>query len=156
MMNASRLEVPADEPLAPSSLGTAAATLATCAHPEGSAIALSGDLVASAAAATWCAACGALRPGGGPGGAWQRPALTSSLTKKRFEDLVLLLHAIGQLAQLTRGHPLPGGAGSPNALFLRVRASLAELSRLPVVRDVGRLEEALAAMPASLVRPQSR
>jgi hypothetical protein len=153
MMNTSQSALVPGEPLAPSSLGTAAATLATCAHPQGGHLAVSVDF--AAVAATWCAACGALRPGDDPEGAWQPPTLTSGLTKKHFEDLVLLLHAIGQLAQLTRGHTSPGGSGSPTPIFLRVRASLSELSRLPVVRDVGRLEEAIAAMPPSLVRPPS-
>jgi len=152
MMNTSQSALA--EPLAPSSLGTAAATLAACAHPQGSAVAVSGDF--AAVAATWCAACGALHPVDRPEGAWQAPALTSGLTKKHFEELVLLLHAVVQLTQLTRGHASPGGSGSSTAVFLRVCASLSELSRLPVVRDVNRLEEAIAAMPPSRVRPPSR
>ena len=151
MMNASQSALA--EPLAPSSLGTAAATLATCAHPQGGHLAVSVDF--AAVAATWCAACGALHPGDDPEGAWQPPALTSGLTKRHFEELVLLLHAVVQLTQLTRANISPGGSGSSTPIFLRVRASLSELSRLPVVRDVGRLEEAIAALP-SLVRPQSR
>jgi hypothetical protein len=156
MMNASQSALTPGEPLAPSSLGTAAATLAACAHPQGSTLAVSGDFAAVAAAATWCAACGALHPGGGLEGAWQAPALTSGLTKKHFEDLALLLHSIVQLTQLARAHGSPGGSASSTPIFLRVRASLSELSRLPVVRDVGRLEEAIAAMPPSPVRPPSR
>jgi hypothetical protein len=142
------------KPPAPSSLGTAAATLAACAHPKESAIAVAGDR--AGVSATWCAACGALRPSEGPKCAWQAPALASALTKKHFEELVLLLHAVVQLTQLARAHGSPGACGSSTPIFLRVRASLSELSRLPVVRDLGPLEEAIAAMPPSHVRPPSR
>jgi hypothetical protein len=154
MMNASQSALAPGEPLAPTSIGTAAATLATCAHPQGGHLAVSVDFAAVAAA--WCAACGALRPGDDPEGAWQPPALTSGLTKRHFEELVLLLHAVVQLTQLTRANISPGGSGSSTPIFLRVRASLSELSRLPVVRDLGPLEEAIAAMPPSHVRPPSR
>jgi len=147
-MTASQLELAPGEPLAPRSLAAVAAALVTCAHPERSRIGVPGDR------ATWCAACGALRAKDGPGASWQSPALTSRLTKKHFEDVVLLLHAVVQLAQLARAQACPGAAGSPAHIFLRnVSRSLSELSRLPVVRDVDRLEEALRAMPQSPVRP---
>ena len=147
-MTASQLELAPGEPLAPRSLTAVAAALATCAHPERNRIDVPGDR------ATWCAACGALRVEDGPGASWQSPALTSRLTKKHFEDVVLLLHAVVQLAQLARAQASPGAAGSPAHIFLRnVSRSLSELSRLPVVRDVDRLEEALRAMPQSPVRP---
>jgi hypothetical protein len=149
-MTASQLELAPGEPLAPRSLAAVAAALATCAHPEGSHIRVPGDHTS----ATWCANCGGLRAEDGPGASWQSPALTSRLTKKHFEDVVLLLHAVVQLAQLARAQACPGAPGSPAHIFLRnVRASLSELSRLPVVRDVDRLEEALRAMPQSPVRP---
>jgi hypothetical protein len=102
----------------------------------------------------WCALCGALRTGGSAGAAWQPPSLASAFSRKAFEDLVLLLHAVVQLAQLARAHAPAAAAGSPAHTFLRnVRASLSALSRLPVVRDLDRLEEALAEMPKSPVRP---
>jgi len=147
-MTASQLELAPGEPLAPRSLAAVAAALLTCAHPASSRIGVPGDR------ATWCAACGGLRVEDGPGASWQSPALTSRLTKKHFEDVVLLLHAVVQLAQLARAQACPGAAGSPAHIFLRnVSRSLSELSRLPVVRDVDRLEEALRAMPQSPVRP---
>jgi hypothetical protein len=147
-MTASQLELAPGEPLAPRSLAAVAAVLATCAHPERSRIHVPGDH------ATWCAACGGLRAEDGPGASWQSPALTSRLTKKHFEDVVLLLHAVVQLAQLARAQASAGAAGSPAHIFLRnVSRSLSELSRLPAVRDVDRLEEALRAMPQSPVRP---
>jgi hypothetical protein len=146
-MTASQLELAPGEPLAPRSLAAVAAALATCAHPEGSRIGVPGDR------ATWCAACGGLRAKDGPGASWQSPALTSRLTKKHFEDVVLLLHSVVQLAQLARSQACPA-PGSPAHIFLRnVSRSLSELSRLPVVRDIDRLEEALRAMPQSPVRP---
>jgi hypothetical protein len=149
-MTAPQIELAPGEPLAPRSLAAVAAALATCPHPAGSHIGVPGDH----ASATWCAACGGLRAEDGPGASWQSPALTSRFTKKHFEDLVLLLHAVVQLAQLARAQGSPGAAGSPAHIFLRnVRASLSELSRLAVVRDVDRLEEALLAMPQSPVRP---
>jgi hypothetical protein len=149
-MTASQLELAPGEPLAPRSLAAVAAALATCAHPEGSHIGVPRD----PASATWCATCGALRVEDTPGASWQSPALTSRLTKKHFEDVVLLLHAIVQLTQLARAHAAPGSPGSPAHTFLRnVRASLTELGRLPVVRDIDRLEEVLAAMPPSLAHP---
>ena len=156
MNSASRRIPPSEEPLAPRSLGTLAAALVTCTHPEGSHVRAAPDLGPGETGIYWCAACGALHPGAGPEGAWQAPALTSGLTKKHFEDLALLLHSIVQLTQLARAHGSPGGSASSTPIFLRVRASLSELSRLPVVRDVGRLEEAIAAMPPSPVRPPSR
>jgi hypothetical protein len=149
-MTASQLELAPGEPLASRSLAAVAAALLTCAHPEGTPIGVPGDR----AAATWCAACGALRSEAAPEASWQSPALTSRLTKKHFEEVVLLLHAVVQLSQFARAQASPGAAGSPAHIFLRnVRASLSELSRLPVVRDVDRLEEALLAMPKSPVGP---
>jgi hypothetical protein len=85
---------------------------------------------------------------------WQVPTLKSGLTKKHFEDLVLLLHAIVQLALLARTHASPTASGLSDQVFFRnLRISLAEIARLPVVRDVDRLEEAIAMMPRSCVRP---
>jgi hypothetical protein len=101
----------------------------------------------------WCAACGALCTQGAAA-PWQVPSLASAFSRKAFEDLVLLLHAVVQLAQLARAHAPAAAAGSPAHIFLRnVSRSLSELSRLPVVRDVDRLEEALAQLPKSPVRP---
>jgi hypothetical protein len=154
MNSASRLIPPTGEPLAPRSLGTLAAALVTCTHPEGSHVDAALAPGPGAGAIRWCAACGALRTEGSAGAAWQPPSLASAFTRKAFEDLVLLLHAVVQLAQLARSHAPAGPAGSPAHIFLRnVRASLSALSRLPVVRDVDRLEEALAQMPKSPVRP---
>jgi hypothetical protein len=142
------------EPLAPRSLGTLAAALVTCPHPETSLVDAALDPRPGAGAMRWCAACGALRTGGSAGAAWQPPSLASAFSRKAFEDLVLLLHAVVQLAQLARAHAPAGSAGSPAHTFLRnVSRSLSELSRLPAVRDVDRLEEALAQMPKSPVRP---
>jgi len=140
------------EPLAPRSLGTLAAALVTCPHPETSLVDAAVD--PRPGAMRWCAACGALRTGDSAGAPWQPPSLTSAFSRKAFEDLVLLLHAVVQLAQLARAHAPAGSAGSPAHIFLRnVSRSLSELSRLPVVRDVDRLEEALVQMPKSPVRP---
>jgi hypothetical protein len=142
------------EPLAPRSLGTLAAALVTCPHPETSLVDAAVDPRPGADAVRWCAACGALRRGGSAGAGWQPPSLASAFSRKAFEDLVLLLHAVVQLAQLARAHTPAAAAGSPAHTFLRnVSRSLSELSRLPVVRDVDRLEEALAQMPKSPVRP---
>ena len=150
MNSASRPIPPTLEPLAPRSLGTLAAALVTCTHSEASHVDAAADPRAGAGAMRWCAACGALRTEGSAGAAWQPPSLASAFSRKAFEDLVLLLHAVVQLAQLARAHTPAGSAGSPAHIFLRnVRASLSELSRLPVVRDVDRLEEALAQMPKS-------
>jgi hypothetical protein len=153
MNSASRRIPPSEEPLAPRSLGTLAAALVTCTHPEGSHVRAAPDLGPGETGIYWCAACGALctEDAAAP---WQAPSLTSAFSRKAFEDLVLLLHAVVQLAQLVRAHAPAGSAGSPAHIFLRnVRASLSALSRLPVVRDVDRLEEALAEMPKSPVRP---
>jgi hypothetical protein len=153
MNSASRRIPPSEEPLAPRSLGTLAAALVTCTHPEGRHVRAALDLGPRETGISWCAACGALctQDAAAP---WQAPSLTSAFGRKAFEDLVLLLHAIVQLAQLAQAHAPAGSAGSPAHIFLRnVRASLSELSRLPVVRDVDRLEEALAQMPKSPVRP---
>ncbi len=150
MTNASRSEVRVDEPIEPRSLAAVAAALATCPHPEGS----RSRMAVHGGGATWCSACGALHREGSPEGAWQLPALTSGLTRRRFEELVLLLHSVVQLTQLARAHVAPAASASTAQVVLRsVRASLAELSRLPVVRDLGALEQAIAAVPPSLSRP---
>jgi hypothetical protein len=149
-MNAYRPELLADEPNAPRSLAALAAALATCPHPEASRVGVPG----AGDGATWCSACGALRRESSPKAAWQSPALTSRLTRRRFEELVLLLHSVVQLTQLARAHVAPAAAASTAHIVLRsVRASLAELSRLPVVRELDALEQAIAAMPPSLGRP---
>jgi hypothetical protein len=154
MNTASRRIPPSEEPLAPRSLGTLAAVLVTCPHPETSHVDAAVDPRPGAGAMRWCAACGALRTEGSADAAWQPPSLASAFSRKAFEDLVLLLHAVVQLAQLARAHVPAGSAGSPAHIFLRnVRASLSALSHLPVVRDVDRLEEALAQMPKSPARP---
>ena len=156
MNTLSRSIAPTEEPLAPRSLGTLAATLATCAHPESSHVHAALDHAPGAARTVWCASCGALQTENGAAAAWQAPTLTSAFTRKAFEDLVLLLHAVVQLAQFARAQASTGAASSPAQTFLRsVRASLSELSRLPVVRDVDRLEEAILAIPKSPV-PISR
>jgi hypothetical protein len=125
-----------------------------CPHPETSHVDAAVDPRPGVGAMRWCSACGALRTDSSAGAAWQPPSLASAFSRKAFEDLVLLLHAVVQLAQLARAHAPAGSAGSPAHIFLRnVRASLSELSRLPVVRDVDGLEEALAQMPKSPVQP---
>ena len=156
MNTLSRSTAPAEERLAPRSLGTLAAALMTCAHPESSHVHAAPDHAPGAAPTVWCASCGALHVQNGATAAWLAPALTSAFTRKAFEDLVLLLHAVVQLAQFARAQGSTGAASSPAQTFLRtVRASLSELSRLPVVRDVDRLEEAILAIPKSPV-PISR
>jgi hypothetical protein len=155
MTNPSRPESPPDEPHVPRSLGTLAAALATCGHPDGSHLRVAIDPAADAETATWCAACGALHADGRSTGSWQSPSLASHLTRKRFEDVVLLLHGVVQLTQLARAQGSPGAIGSSAQVVLRhVRASLSELARLPVVRDVDRLEEAIAAMPGGSLHSQ--
>jgi hypothetical protein len=154
MNSASRLIPATLEPLAPRSLGTLAAALVTCTHPEGSHVCAVLDSGPGADAMRWCAACGALRTDGSAGAAWQAPSLASAFSRRAFEDLVLLLHAVVQLGQLAGAHGASGAAGCSSKFLLRnVRASLSALSRLPVVRDVDRLEEALAQMPKSPIRP---
>jgi hypothetical protein len=153
MNSASRRIPPREEPLAPRSLGTLAAALVTCTHPRGSRVPAALDLGPGETGIYWCGACGALctEDAAAP---WQAPSLTSAFSPKVFEDLVLLLHAVVQLAQLARAHPPAGSAGSPAHIFLRnVRASLSALSRLPVVQDVDRLEELLTRIPKSSFRP---
>jgi hypothetical protein len=51
---------------------------------------------------------------------------------------------------MTQREASPGSA--VHGAFRRVRASLSELARLPLVRDVDRLDEAIAELPPSLVR----
>jgi hypothetical protein len=57
MTNLSRPASPIDEPFMPRSLGTLAAALVSCVHPERSQIAVAIDLPAGGVAAMWCAAC---------------------------------------------------------------------------------------------------
>jgi hypothetical protein len=136
---------PADATRPPGTLAAVAAALVTCAHPAASHVRV------SASAAMWCSSCGALR-GGGEGEAvrWLPARLPSLLTKKHFEEVVLVLHCVRQLTLMTQREASPGSA--VHGAFRRVRASLSELARLPLVRDVDRLDEAIAELPPSLVR----
>ena len=136
---------PADATSPPGTLAAVAAALVTCAHPAASHVRV------SASAAMWCSSCGALR-GGGEGEAvrWLPARLPSLLTKKHFEEVVLVLHCVRQLTLMTQREASPGSA--VHGAFRRVRASLSELARLPLVRDVDRLDEAIAELPPSLVR----
>ena len=136
---------PADATRPPGTLAAVAAALVTCAHPAASHVRV------SASAAIWCSSCGALR-GGGEGEAvrWLPARLPSLLTKKHFEEVVLVLHCVRQLTLMTQREASPGSA--VHGAFRRVRASLSELARLPLVRDVDRLDEAIAELPPSLVR----
>jgi hypothetical protein len=139
---------PSSEPLGPHSLGTLAAALVTCEHPQPRRVSADAASAADDVRIDWCAACGALRPGESPAARWQSATFTSLFTKKHFEEVVLLLHAIRQLTQLARAHASPAAPGSPAHIFFRnVRSSLSELSRLPLVRDVDRLEDAIDRMP---------
>jgi hypothetical protein len=147
MNSASRPISLSAEALAPRSLGTLAAALVTCIHPRRSRVRAALDLGPDETGIYWCAACGALCPQD-PDAPWQAPSLTSAFSRKSFEDLVLLLHAVVQLAQLAQSHASSAAVGSPAHIFLRnVRRSLSELARLPVVRDVDRLENVLAKIP---------
>jgi hypothetical protein len=153
MNSASRQIAPGEEPLAPRSLGTLAAALVTCTHPEESRVRATADCRPGETAICWCAACGALWTED-VDVQWQAPSLTSALSRKAFDELALLLHAVVQLAQLARAHTPAGPAGSPAHVCLRtVSRSLSELSRLPVVRDVDRLEQLLAEIPKSPLAP---
>ena len=144
MNSASRRIPPSPEPLAPRSLGTLAAALVTCIHPRRCVVRAALHLGPGETGIDWCGACGALYTQDATA-SWQVPSLTSAFSRQSFEDLVLLLHAVVQLAQLTQSHASPGAAGSPAHIVLRnVSRSLSELARLPVVRDVDRLEKALA------------
>jgi pimeloyl-ACP methyl ester carboxylesterase len=153
MNSASRRMPLSDEPFAPRSLGTLAAALVTCTHPRSSRIRAALDLGPDETGIYWCAACGALCPQD-PDAPWQAPSLTSAFRRKSFEDLVLLLHAVAQLAQLAQSHGSSAAVGSPAHIFLRnVSRSLSELARLPVVRDVDRLEKVLAKIPTLPICP---
>jgi hypothetical protein len=153
MNSASRPIPTSPEPLAPRSLATLAAALVTCKHPSGSRLRAAGYLGDEETCIYWCAACGALGSQS-PDVLWHAPTLTSAFTREAFEDLVLLLHAVDQLAQLARAHAPAGSTDSPPHIFLRnVSRSLSALSHLPVVREVHRLEKALARMPKSSVPP---
>ena len=142
---------PSGEPLAAHTLGTLAAALVSCEHPEQSRVSANATSAEDAVRIDWCAACGSVRIGESQTTRWQSAAYTSLLTKKHFEEVVLLLHAIRQLTQLARAHASPAAPGSPAHIFFRnVRSSLSELSRLPLVRDVDRLEDAIDRMPRGL------
>jgi hypothetical protein len=137
---------PASEPRAPSTLAAVAAALVTCAHPAASHVLVAPD------GATWCACCGGLRAAArGEAATWRAARLPSLLTKKHFEEVILVLHCIRQLTLLTEREASPGSAVL--GAFRRVRASLSELARLPIVRDVDRLDEAIAELPHPLLRP---
>ena len=137
---------PADGARAPGTLGTVAAALVTCAHPAASHVRV------SASAAMWCSSCGALRAAAeGEAPRWLPARLPSLLTKKHFEEVVLVLHCVRQLTLMTGREASSGSA--VHGAFRRVRASLSELARLPLVRDVDRLDEAIAALSPSPVRP---
>ena len=145
------LEHTTQPPRDPHTLGTVALALATCPHPDKSQVRTAA--ASQAPSPVWCAACGALRLGGGVASRWQMATLPSFLTRKRFEDLVVLLHGIRQLTLLARSQTstrAPGSRG--DAIFRSVRASLLELARLPIVQGLDRLEAALAEAAATFGR----
>jgi hypothetical protein len=132
---------PTDPARDPHTLGTLAASLIACTHPAASQLRAPGR--SDGADPIWCAACGALRFGEGQASRWQVAALPSLLTRRHFEEVVLVLHCVRQLTLLTGQ-----AAGSAvHGAFRRVRASLCELARLPLVREVDRLDQAIAALP---------
>jgi hypothetical protein len=137
---------PADAARAPGTLAAVAVALVTCAHPAASHVRV------PASASTWCSCCGALR-GAGEGEAvrWLPARLPSLLTKKHFEEVVLVLHCIRQLTLMTQREASSGSA--VHGAFRRVRASLSELARMPLVREVDRLDEEIAELPPSIVLP---
>jgi hypothetical protein len=135
---------PAGATRAPGTLAAVAAALVTCGHPAASHVRV------SASAAMWCSSCGALR-GEGEAVRWLPARLPSLLTKKHFEEVVLVLHCVRQLTLMTGGEASSGSA--VHGAFRRVRASLSELARMPLVREVDRLDEAIAALSPSPVRP---
>ncbi|MGH7435331.1 MAG: hypothetical protein ACRENE_06630 [Polyangiaceae bacterium] len=147
------LQHPTDPPRDPHTLGTVALSVATCTHPEKSQLRMAAK--PEGPDPIWCAACGALRFGGGAASRWQMAALPSLLTKKHFEDVVVLLHGVRQLTLLARSQPSTGAPGSrESTVFRTVRASLLELARLPIAQGLDRLEAALAETPASFARPR--
>lgn len=144
------LEQPTQPLRDPHTLGTVALALATCPHPEKSQVRTAA--ASQAPSPVWCAACGALRLGG-VASRWQMATLPSLLTRKRFEDLVVLLHGIRQLTLLARSQTSTRAPGSrDDAIFRRVRASLLELARLPIVQGLDRLEAALTEAAATFGR----
>jgi hypothetical protein len=152
MNSAPRSESLTDESIAHRSLGTLAAALATCTHPKSRHVVVPLGRPAERHDETWCAACGALRVDGSAV-VWKTPALAAQLTRKPFEELVLVLHAVVQLTQVAGDPASPEASGAPASPVLRrLRASLAALARLPAVRDVDRLEQAIARMQP-LVHP---
>ncbi len=80
---------------------------------------------------------------------WRAARLPSLLTKKHFEEVVLVLHCVRQLTLLTQREATSGS--TVHGAFRRVRASLSELARLPLVRQVDQLDEAIAELPPSRV-----
>jgi hypothetical protein len=144
------LQHPTPEPCDPHTLGTLAASLVTCTHPGHNQVRTEAS---DSGHPIWCAACGALRFGDGPTSPWQVAALPSLLTKKHFDDVVVLLHSIRQLALLAGTQRPAGALGSRDRSVLRsVRASLVALARLPIVRGLDRLEAALGEMPSTFDR----
>jgi hypothetical protein len=142
---------PGEEPRG--SLATLAAGLVTCKHPPAGLVSVDLAVAAEPGRVSWCAACGALGSEGRPTGGWQSSTFASLLTRERFEEVALLLHAIGQSNLLAQTHPSPGAPGSPGHMHFRaLRSSLFEVSRLPIVRQIDRLEEAIAEMPPAPLR----
>jgi hypothetical protein len=153
MTNAFRLQHPVPQPPeAAPTLATLAATIVTCPHPTASHVPF--HVTATEEPVTWCGACGALGSDTGPRGPWRFASLPSRLTKKHFEEFALLLHSIHQLNLLAQAHSVPGAMGSPAYVHFRsLRSSLSVLSRLPLVRDLDRLEEAIALLPPTPPAP---
>jgi hypothetical protein len=139
-----------DEPREPHTLATLAAALVTCDHPPACQVAASVVFGGQPIRITWCAACGAMTSDE-RAGAWTGSALSQLFSRHHFEELrefirgVLEVHV--QVA--TAGSRLVDRGSAIDVALRNVSKSLSELTSIDLVREIDRVEQAIAHLSSA-------
>ena len=140
----SPLPAPSGEhPIEHRSVATLAAALVTCQHPELCRISATVGVGGESRRISWCTLCGALGSEQTGAFTWQPSTLASLLTKGHFEELATLLHAIRSARALADAALSRCEDGAARELD----DALSRLTKTAIVRDLERLDDALAQMP---------
>jgi hypothetical protein len=142
---------PEEEPHEPHTLATLAAALVTCKHPSGCRVSARLLFSGRPVRIAWCAACGAMCSYDDPDEYWQSSAIAMLFSKGQFSEIAELIHGLRDVQDAiaeARGRLVE--EGSPIDLALReIGSSLLELNNKTLVREVERIDHAIARMSAS-------